>query len=214
MTHSTRTRSALLGLGLALLASGSAQAALHDRGNGMIYDDIQDITWLADANYAATVFAQTGGASGDFDGLMQQSIASTFAYNLEYAGYTDWRLPSATPGCAMYGCTDSEMAHLFYVDLGGVAKSSILNSTDPDMALFSNIKSYGYWTSTMFSPITSNSYDFIFDDGSQRFAPRSQPFYAFMVRDGDVAAIPEPETYALMLAGLGLVGFAAKRRKN
>ncbi|MPS47706.1 FxDxF family PEP-CTERM protein [Methylobacillus sp.] len=28
-----------------------------------------------------------------------------------------------------------------------------------------------------------------------------------------IAAIPEPETYALMLAGLGLVGFAARRRK-
>lgn len=29
-----------------------------------------------------------------------------------------------------------------------------------------------------------------------------------------VAAVPEPETYALMLAGLGLVGFAARRRKR
>jgi hypothetical protein len=29
-----------------------------------------------------------------------------------------------------------------------------------------------------------------------------------------VAAVPEPETYALMLAGLGLVGFAARRRKE
>ena len=28
-----------------------------------------------------------------------------------------------------------------------------------------------------------------------------------------VAAVPEPETYALMLAGLGLVGFVARRRK-
>ena len=28
-----------------------------------------------------------------------------------------------------------------------------------------------------------------------------------------VAAIPEPETYALMMAGLGIVGFAARRRK-
>lgn len=28
-----------------------------------------------------------------------------------------------------------------------------------------------------------------------------------------VAAIPEPETYAMMLAGLGLLGFAARRRK-
>jgi hypothetical protein len=29
-----------------------------------------------------------------------------------------------------------------------------------------------------------------------------------------LAAVPEPETYALMLAGLGLIGFASRRRKN
>ena len=29
-----------------------------------------------------------------------------------------------------------------------------------------------------------------------------------------VAAIPEPQTYAMMLAGLGLLGFAVRRRKN
>jgi hypothetical protein len=31
---------------------------------------------------------------------------------------------------------------------------------------------------------------------------------------GSAAPIPEPETYALMLAGLGLLGFAARRRKQ
>lgn len=30
---------------------------------------------------------------------------------------------------------------------------------------------------------------------------------------GGVAAIPEPETYAMLLAGLGILGFAARRRK-
>jgi hypothetical protein len=28
------------------------------------------------------------------------------------------------------------------------------------------------------------------------------------------APVPEPETYAMMLAGLGLLGFAARRRKQ
>jgi hypothetical protein len=29
-----------------------------------------------------------------------------------------------------------------------------------------------------------------------------------------IAAVPEPETYAMMLAGLGLLGFIARRRKQ
>ncbi len=40
------------------------------------------------------------------------------------------------------------------------------------------------------------------------------PYYGdgIALDDIRVAAVPEPETYALMLAGLGLVGFAARRR--
>jgi hypothetical protein len=34
------------------------------------------------------------------------------------------------------------------------------------------------------------------------------------VADVHIASIPEAETYAMMLAGLGLVGFMAKRRKQ
>ncbi len=33
------------------------------------------------------------------------------------------------------------------------------------------------------------------------------------VQLGITTAVPEPETYAMMLAGLGLLGFAARRRK-
>lgn len=34
------------------------------------------------------------------------------------------------------------------------------------------------------------------------------------IRETEVTAIPEPETYALMLAGLGLLGSVAKRRRS
>ncbi len=39
-------------------------------------------------------------------------------------------------------------------------------------------------------------------------------FWISTTMAGNVAAVPEPETYALMLAGLGFVGFAARRRAS
>lgn len=33
---------------------GNAQATLIDRGSGLIYDDVQNLTWLQDASYFAT----------------------------------------------------------------------------------------------------------------------------------------------------------------
>ena len=39
---------------LLLGISTSSQASLIDRGNGLLYDNVLDITWLQDANYART----------------------------------------------------------------------------------------------------------------------------------------------------------------
>ena len=40
----------LAGLGF----TGASQAALIARGGGMVYDDVNNITWAADANLAKT----------------------------------------------------------------------------------------------------------------------------------------------------------------
>lgn len=46
------------------------------------------------------------------------------------------------------------------------------------------------------------------------FDPVSASSYGSYLDAVSVSAVPEPETYAMMLVGLGLVGFAARRRKQ
>jgi len=51
------------------------------------------------------------------------------------------------------------------------------------------------------------------NEQAQFKAAGSSKFVSFGNTDGLVAAVPEPETYAMLLAGLGLVGAAVQRRK-
>ena len=72
-----------------LLSSGAVQAALNDRGGGLIFDDVLNITWLADANYAQTSgFISVFGVFGS-NGGMPFSQANTWAANLSF-GRNRW----------------------------------------------------------------------------------------------------------------------------
>jgi hypothetical protein len=44
-----------LGLMVSLLLAGIAQATLFDRGNGLIYDNVLNITWTQNANLCVTL---------------------------------------------------------------------------------------------------------------------------------------------------------------
>lgn len=52
-----------------------------------------------------------------------------------------------------------------------------------------------------------------FENGEMYIDMHTEAYVADEIRGQFAAAVPEPETYALMLAGLAVVGFAAKRRK-
>ena len=77
---------------------------------------------------------------------------------------------------------------------------------------FTSYAVLGSFAGSLFTPFTlGGAYDLIlgFNDGL-----RVDSDYDDMVVDSKVAAIPEPETYALLMAGLGAVGFVARRRRE
>ncbi len=220
----------LLFLGL----SSVAQATLLDRGGGLIYDSALDITWLADANLAASQ-----GADTDNNGLLTQQEALDWAASLVIfdsirgVNLDNWRLPAAS-FVDVNTHNIGELESLFY-ELGGTWDQNLftVNPIDPDLALFSNIQTGWYWGEG--GGIENHRDMFSFDEGATPHdtqgnidcnqchdahnAPYSVllnrlDFYAWAVQDGDVGAapIPEPATLALMVLGVAGLGFWQRRQ--
>ncbi|MDP2823442.1 MAG: PEP-CTERM sorting domain-containing protein [Sulfuritalea sp.] len=239
-----RLNKAALALATAgLLASGVAQAALNDRGGGLLYDDVLDVTWLQDANYAKT-------SGYDADGLMSWTAAKTWAGSLNISRFageslSGWRLAANTPVGANWnynfsydGSTDvgynitsphNELSYMYYVNLGLKGYYDTSGIYQPDFGVFrngtvggqadvgsvKNLRSGVYWSGTAFAPNPAvNAWFFFTSDGLQSFNHQGNELFAWAVRPGDVAAVPEPEAYAMLLAGLGLLGVVAKRRRR
>jgi len=202
----------LMTLVMGLSAPTLTEATLYDRGGGLIYDDYSDITWMQDANYAKTIGAGWG------NGYMSWFDAKTWVANLVYYDpvrkvYLDnWRLPTAynrdgVTTCIGYNCTESEMGHLYYVDLGNIAGGP-LTSTGP----FSNLEGKSYWLGE-----PENTYpfwEFNFNKGWQGLADChiAWPVFDGDVKVGDSGSIPEPST--IILLGAGVLGLAGLRRKR
>jgi len=199
------------------VATLSAQAALINRGGGMVYDTVQNITWLQNWNT---------------NGLMNWTTANDWANNLVHGGFSDWRLPTTNttassncdsnlnPGGGFpqqyfgFNCTGSEMGHMFYNEFGATAGDSILvGSNAANLALFTNVQSSAYWSGTEFAPEPADAWGFNALGGSQSVGGKTSALYAVAVRPGDVAAaVPEPQTLALVLLALGATVVARRRR--
>ena len=213
-----------------LVLSTGANAALISRLGGLAYyDDVNNLTWLADANYA-----QTSGY--DADGNMSWNEAIGWVSTLNIGGVTGWRLPTTTDvgndGATYsnlyegvdYGyniTTHSEMSNMFYNILGNTAwydtsgvetgcSPNCLSNTGP----FSNLDWF-FWSTTLYAPNTTGAWMFGMIDGRQFADSRNSLVKAWAVRTGDVSAsvVPVPAAAWLFVTGLlGLIGVARRGR--
>jgi hypothetical protein len=151
------------------------------------------ITWLADANFAASLKPNSPywvpGINPD--GSMSLSTATAFINQLNakaYLGITTWRLPTtiyndsscsfnSSGGTFGYNCGEdipgnkgypySELAGLFYNGLGGQAHNNILMVHNSAFYLFRNLQPYLYWSETAQYNNVHFSNDFWFQNGFQ-----------------------------------------------
>jgi hypothetical protein len=231
----TFTATALLLCGTAAQAApvsgqGTWETTLQARdldGDGAtdaFYDTELNVTWLRNANA---------------NGRMDWQGAQTWVSNLIVGNYGGWRLPTMIDtgalGCdfSEAGGTDcgynvltksgstvySEFAHLHYNTLGNKAPyvpgSGVFQ---PGWGLsntgnFQNLRSDEFWLDTESAKSSGSAWFFNTNYGFQFYRAKEYGLYAVAVRPGDVtAAIPEPGTYALMLAGLIALVVVRRRR--
>ena len=174
-----------------------------DRGEGFIYDDVLDITWTQDANINGL---------DTWDNQVAWAAGYSQTHTV-YGTFDDWRLPSMDvngdntfetfvdcSSASEVACRDNEYGYLFW-------QYGITESSPGD---FTNVQPQLYYSGTELAPNTNYAWYFGFYEGNQRISNKSNGRYAFAVRDGDIAAIPEPST--ALLFGVGLLGLAGRRR--
>lgn len=158
-------------------------------------------------------------------GQMDWWGAQAWAHYLDvtnYGGSNQWALPTTVDSDASLGYpngaagnpaqSSSQMAQLFYGDLGQVAGSSITTTHNASYSLFSNLQTYSYWSGTEYSASPLNAWFFNTYVGGQLNGIKGYDLYALAVSPGQVSAVPEPSS--VWLLGIGLLGLVGLRRRK
>ena len=121
-------------------------------------------------------------------GALRWSDQELWASTLSFRGRDDWALPSI-----------DQFAVLFaeFGDLSAVAE-------------FTNVQRGRYWSGSETAP-GSSAWTLRAATGELRDDSEAFAFFAVAVRPGDVSAVPEPTTLALVLLGLSAFGLTRLR---
>ncbi len=228
----------------ALFSSSAEAALINAGNGLINQSGVYTLTWLADANSFKTFADSNAGlvaeiktavpivsdassrggkhtvVDSDFDpetgDLNYFGAKAWVAYlnSISYKGYQDWQLPTTVPAAQGYGLSGSQLGNLFYNDLGGVVKESIVATHNTNYALFTNVQNAAYWSGTS-SPVNSIlAFAFYYNDGllspNNKTAGRN---YAWAVRPGNAAVVPIPGAFWLMGSAVaGLTGFGRRKK--
>lgn len=177
--------------------------------NGVVYDTPNAIDGR-DGIYNLSV--------SNFDtatGQMNWFAAQAWVNSLDYGGYNDWYLPITNPTINGYGNYGSDFQHLYYSELGKTAYAlgrenwgifsngfaGLLQTSN--VGPFNNVVAGTYWSSTEVGSYPYQAWNFTIGLGHQGYSGtnKNSRFYAWAVRNGDVASVPILPSSIFMFSG-------------
>jgi hypothetical protein len=199
----------------------NSEAALIDRGGGLVYDTALNITWVQNASYINTA-GQPGNST--WDGAMAWADQLTYYDSVRNVPWSDWRLPTTINRPIAFleqfyntnPTINDEMAYMYYVNLGFKADySDDINDAPipviPTDSPIQNIVFRAYWTGTSSADARNRAWFFHFHQGWESIEnPDGSVMGAWAVRDGDVASVPIPGAAFLFVSGL--IGIICRKK--
>jgi hypothetical protein len=173
---------------------------LHDNGSGIDFT----VTLRSDMNFVNTgsktqfAFNAHGVLAGDISNITFNSVSGTV---LGYTVITNAPDPNSAKFSLGIDCNAPSCANGAPGQTADPLKFTVANAEYSDFG-FGTVLSSSYFYAA----------DVICNTGGCNGA--TGPIYSASLVPTQTTVVPEPETYAMLLAGLGLMGFVARRRQQ
>ena len=224
MTLFVRTSIAVAATLFSGLAAATAIGGLVNTGAGLAAGS-------TDSHYSFSAIGNAAGLTGN--GIVSNGSLDPFPSWLANTASSSWLIPGANQNTNYSPTSNSTFTWSLSFDLTGFDASSasfsgqwaadnkgVLLLNGNVISTISSERGYAGWTSFAASSgflAGVNTLQFVVTDTVDRtynFTGLRAEFLSSNVNATIAPSVPEPHSYALMLAGLGALGFVARRRRG